>query len=188
MLYVPYTCLKEATQIYLYYCKAWEHPDVEFVEVSGDRWAYIDYFQQRWDECREFVSLEHDVVPWMGAVRNLLCCPEPWCFFGYFPGVVTGMAAVLANGLAPTGLMKFSPPLIEAIPNVWVDMRARYFDKEQYPRPWAFCDTWLVGYAEERGITPHQHWPSVLNANLQPVGFLPLELPGPEPIEISGLS
>ena len=245
-VYVPYTELKESTQVYLSHCKIWEDSEIFFVDVSNGPWAYIDYFQDRWDECSGFVNLEHDVVPWPGAVSALLCCSEPWCFYGYSPfrlgekmeaRLVDGIraalndpkifelvahepafseffdsdgslkpveswpleqasnsswfnkiSAVLFDGYAPTGLMKFSPDFIKAIPNVWREMRVAYADS---PEPWRLCDNWLLDYVyrrlhyksidwggsvatfSDRGIAPHQNWPSVLNANPQPEGGFP---------------
>lgn len=52
-----------------------------------------------------FVLVEHDVVPWVGAVRELLECDGDWCGFRYAKGGST---------IRALGLVKFSAALVRA--------------------------------------------------------------------------
>lgn len=163
-LYVPFTRLSEATEVFLatYGCIP---PEVEVVpvEVTGNPWGYLEHLQSRWDEGLGFINLEHDVVPWPGAVQSLMACPRPWCFFGYLADI-----DFAANCAAPFGLVKFSSSFIASIPLVWERMLEQYQDCGS---PWRMCDIHLGDYTRERGIfTPHQHVPAVLNANPGRVG------------------
>jgi len=163
-VYVPHTHVREATRVFLAHQK---HP-IHYVDVSGDRAAYAEYFQARWDERETFISLEHDIVPWPGAIEELVACREPWCFFGYDAGIDCA-----ADRCAPFGLVKFDARLIAAVPDVWREMRTAFAGDANM---WMYCDVFMHRYtAEGRGIPPHQHYPAVLNANPQPAGsYFPL--------------
>lgn len=158
-LYIPYTRIAEATEVFLhtYGCV----PDdlaVERVDVSGNPFGYLEHFQARWAQGRTFINMEHDTVPWPGALQDLLACERNWCFFGYLPGI-----DFVATNAAPFGLVKFGASLIAAMPDVWELMERRFVND---PCAWSMCDIHFAEYARERGLfTPHQHSPSVLNAN-----------------------
>ncbi len=159
ILYIPFTRVAEATEVFLntYGCV----PDdlaVERIDVSGNPFGYQEHLQARWDEGATFVNMEHDIVPWPGALQELVACPRNWCFFGYLADI-----DFVATNAAPFGLVKFGASLIAAMPDVWELMSRRFAND---PTAWAMCDIHLAEYARERGLfTPHQHSPSVLNAN-----------------------
>jgi hypothetical protein len=155
-VFVPYTQVQSATQAYL--ADNTVEPlglDVQYADVSEHCWAHTDYFQARWDEGRPFVNMEHDIVPWPGAISEMWECDGQWCFYGYLPEV-----DCVKNGCAPFGLVKFTDKFISATPDVWREMRHEFAGNEF---AWAMCDVWLYRYAEDRGIKPHQHLPSVFN-------------------------
>jgi hypothetical protein len=56
-----------------------------------------------------FVLVEHDVVPWVGAIRQLEDCAQDWCGFRYAKGGSTVRAL---------GLVKFSDRLTRAHPGL----------------------------------------------------------------------
>lgn len=56
-----------------------------------------------------FVLVEHDVVPWVGAIRQLEECAGDWCAFRYAKGGSTVRAL---------GLVKFSDRLVRAHPDL----------------------------------------------------------------------
>lgn len=153
-IYVPYTHVREST--YLYLLQSVEREDVVWVDCSISEWAYTDYLQQRWNARKAFINLEHDITPWPGAITSLMTCPNPWCFFGYTPQL-----DLVANGAAPFGMVKFTPAIMDAVPRVWEHMRDRYRGDE---RAWSFNDIFFFEYATAAGCNPHQHFPSVLNA------------------------
>jgi len=161
-LCIPHTRIGDATEVFLatYGCVP-ENMPVERIDVSGSPSAYLDYLEARWDEGKTFVNLEHDIVPWPGALQELNNCPRNWCFFGYLPG----LDFVEISGAAPFGLVRFRSSFIATVPDVWKNMRRRFADRDD-PHMWRINDIELANYTKERGLfTPHQHSPSVLNAN-----------------------
>lgn len=158
-LYIPYTQLREATAVFLHQVRAYEPGyRVNCVDLSsGNGWGYLNHLQQCWEAGETFLNLEHDVVPWPGALDSLTGCDRPWCFFHYLPGIDE-----MANRTAVFGLVKFDASLIAALPEVWQDMRVVYAKR---PQPWRYCDVFFFDYATERGFRPHQHYPPVVNAN-----------------------
>lgn len=148
-LHVPFTKLGEATRVFLV-----DHPTAVLHDVSGDDGAYQDYLAAQWAEGTDFINLEHDVVPWPGAIEELGNCPGGWCVFGY-----TARWDCLRE-TPPLGLAKFSTSFIRATHGVWEVYEAAH------GRAWGACDAHLSSYAKGRGIYPHQHFPAVLNANL----------------------
>lgn len=148
-LYVPYTHVREGTDIFLRRF----HPDAVLVDCRGDKGAYHRHLSDRWKEGKTFVNMEHDVIPWPGAVESLLVCPSPWCVFAdaNFDVLGTGPNLLLA---------KFTEGFISRLPHCWDDMDAKIGGDK-----WDNCDIWVSLYARERGVLPHQHVPGILNAN-----------------------
>lgn len=46
-------------------------------------YSYDLLFRQLWNEGQPFILVEHDIIPWPGALGELWTCPEPWCGFPY---------------------------------------------------------------------------------------------------------
>lgn len=46
-------------------------------------YAYGQWFTEEWNRRRPFVMVEHDIIPWPGAVEALLECDRPWCSHEY---------------------------------------------------------------------------------------------------------
>lgn len=100
----------------------------EAVEVSGSATAYTELFEQLWAAQQSFIVVEHDIVPFPGALRELVQCTEAWCAYRY----------LLAGGLhAGLGCTKFESRLME-----------------QYPD--AVTRTWSTGTLDARH--PAGHW------------------------------
>lgn len=53
------------------------------VVVLDNGYGYGRLLDRLWADGETFVLLEHDVVPWPGAVDALLACDEPWCVHEY---------------------------------------------------------------------------------------------------------
>lgn len=155
-VFVPFTRLADATESYLQQCQTLEPDPIDalLVDVSGSPDSYVSYLSERWRARRSFVNMEHDIVPWPGALSSLWRCDYPWCGYGYLPQ--TDM-----NGGMTLGLVKYGWQLIEALPDVWKDMRRRWVTD---PHRWKYCDIWMNDYAHRRGIRCHQHFPSVFNS------------------------
>ena len=58
--------------------------------VAGDDFAYGRLLKRCWHDgatyCVSFAVVEHDVVPWPGALQKLWECPEPYCGYCYLLG------------------------------------------------------------------------------------------------------
>lgn len=156
---------------------------INFIDVC-DSWGYLDYLQERWGKREAFINVEHDVVPWPGAIEQLWACPHDWCAHYYF---LTPDEGRNYNGPPPMGLVKFTANFMQQIPRVWArhrKMRSEWV--KQYgddPGKWAYLDLWLHEYATRDGLKPHIHWPAVVNVKNE-VSLVPG--PDGEPIEIIG--
>src|SRR6184192_307902 len=88
----PYTQLSEATEMVL---KAEHFNEARFIDVSGSDESYFDLVYQLWKEVETFVLVEHDIVPWPGAIRVIHDCEMPLCAcptpIGMFNGEYSGM-------------------------------------------------------------------------------------------------
>ena len=84
-----------------------------FVRLRDSDSAYHELIAEAWASKAPFVTVEQDIVPHDGAIRELLECPEPWCAFEYeYPpfGLYAGM-----------GCAKFSAELIAAFPDAMTE-------------------------------------------------------------------
>lgn len=81
------------------------------VLLDGDT-EYARVLSALWRASESFVLVEGDVVPWPGAVRALLDCPEPWCGHNY----------PIASGFncGTLGCVKFGAALMRQWPSLWV--------------------------------------------------------------------
>jgi hypothetical protein len=134
----------------------------EWLPVTVDTaWGYSDYLQARWDERRDFINLEQDIVFWDGALETLWECPLEWCVYQYRRNEL-----IHEHSTPFLGCAKITARLIEKLPDVWKRQRAEMNGwKEVGMPPWSYCDSWLWTCAQDRDIRPHQHFPSVVNAN-----------------------
>jgi len=119
----------------------------EAVEIDGVS-GYHDLVAARWAAGESFITLEQDIVPHEGALRELAECPEPWCAFAYeYPpfGRYAGM-----------GCAKFSAELIARFPDALTET-GTWSDDGHPPKHWCRVDGWLKQYLLERGATQHGH-------------------------------
>lgn len=151
-IFCPYTTLKPATAIAL------KRYDVTYVRMVEEN-SYRSYFHNRWDEATGFVNIEHDVVPWPGAIDSLQMCRGDWCLFTYDTDQLIGDIGAFI------GLVKFTKRFIETVPNVWGDLVTSGWTYNN--SAWNGLDLWLWDYMRRREfpINPHQHYPPVVNAN-----------------------
>lgn len=142
-VFVPYTQLERITR------RALSGTGYKAIQMTDDE-AYVRYFEERWAKAETFINVEHDIVPWPGALEELWKCPEPWCAHGYRPDddlTREGYSVFL-------GCAKISDVLIRALPDCW---------KMKPNRHWNNCDSHLTDYARKHGLVVHQHRPAVLN-------------------------
>ncbi len=111
----------------------------KFVEMASDV-GYATMFDMLWITGEPFMIVEHDVIPWPGALTELDECHEPWCGFSYMHGTAGH------NGL---GCTKFEPLRLGASPVELTDH-------------WQQLDNQVNKHLNrERGYHFHQHNPPV---------------------------
>lgn len=91
--------------------------------LNLDPFDYGSHFSDLWNEGKPFIVVEHDIVPWPGALKELWECDQPWC--GYpFPQPDHN----LANGF---GVAKYRPR--GSAPEEWPETEWRYLDGAVVP-------------------------------------------------------
>ena len=148
VVYCPYTRVGEATEVFLANPSTVPYP-VVMVDVSAGPWGYHDYMAGAWRRRKDFINIEHDVIPWPGAIQELMSCSEPWCFFGY----QDQCKDVAANGAAMFGLVRFRRKIMMELPDLWTDRKTALGDCSDY-QAWGHLDIWMFPYATERGFYP----------------------------------
>lgn len=114
---------------------------------------YARYFAMLWAR-GPFILVEHDVVPWPGAVEELAACPHPWCVFAY----EAGTEFARDNSGVPLGCVKFDPAALGECP-------AQPLPGGLYP-DWGSLDGIVSSTLLTRNIYPHQHTPAVAHIKL----------------------
>lgn len=106
----------------------------------ADRHHYARLFTELWQRGEGFVLVEHDVVPWPGAITDLKSCPRELCTFEYPSG---------GAWCRSLGCVKFSDSLVQRIP----------FDVEWQNRAWDELDGAVFATLQE--VEVHVHTPPV---------------------------
>lgn len=130
--------------------------DVTYVEMREDTSLY-DFMVERWRARETFVMVEHDIVPWPGAIQGIWDCPEPYCARPY---------RILDYVMGCWGCTKFDASMMER----WADLiecaGRREWPKLPHGRHWNSLDS-RVGYElRARGypeLFGHQHFPAVMH-------------------------
>lgn len=138
---VPYTTLDPATELVLS-----SHGDVTFERLDAF-FTYIELLRELWQERQPVVIVEHDIVPWPGALEELWACPGRWCSYSY--RLLGGVG--IFHGF---GCTKLTGELMQATPTVWDE-----------PGEWHTLDARLFHAAREVGLEPHPHRPPVVHLN-----------------------
>lgn len=112
-------------------------------ECAGD-FDYHLVLRKIWSEGRAFCLVEHDVLPWPGALVQLAECSEPWCAFPYL---------VHGELRSYLGCVKFDPVRLGALP-----LPAELTS-------WRRLDLLLQRELLERGHREHRHGPAVSHLN-----------------------
>jgi len=80
----------------------------EVIMCNGE-FGYSEHFKAWWRTGHGFILIEHDIAPWVGAVRQLAECPSDWCSFRYSKS---------GHTIHALGCVKFSTRLVKTIPNL----------------------------------------------------------------------
>ena len=130
---------------------------VEYVDVSGDDYAYGRLLRRLWADAETFLLIEHDVVPWLHTIPEMLLCPEPYCAAPYAWGQAVGVAL---------GCTKFDGLLMRAYPDA-AEVACRIPSNYGRPGHWRQLDVWLQAAVlrDLYGYQPHCHLPAVAHRN-----------------------
>jgi hypothetical protein len=187
-IFVPFTRVQPWTMAAM----LWYLPHTQFVDVSGDEWDYLRFFEARWAERKTFISVEHDVVPAPGIIDSMWSCPHGWCV-GHYSGPPTPVC-YSEPYVPPFGLVKFSADFIRAVPDVWADRRAlgktwkidhAHAHKETGgccgETAWWALDTWLGEYVFDNSLGMfHDHWPLVTHGGKSDALYGPIRVTDPD--------
>lgn len=129
----------------------------EVLEVQmSDPQHYGRLFRHMWEIGNGFVLVEDDVVPWPGAVNQLLECENDWCAFPH-----PRTAAQEGGWCLGFGCVRFSHALVRR------HKMAHALDGSQR---WDEVDGAAMGVLRTAGETCHEHSPPV--AHLKAHGML----------------
>jgi hypothetical protein len=117
---------------------------VEYVRMI-DKESYWRLLCDLWALGEDVVIVEHDIIPWPGAIDELLKCPAGWCTYTY--EMKEGFGVHHAFGCA-----KLGATLMSELPDVWKNVGTTY---------WRTLDSQLCDYAQRHAIIPHPHRPPV---------------------------
>ena len=122
-------------------------PDATIVDVSGEGDRYFWLLEALWHRGQGVLTVEHDIVPYEGAIESLQECSEPWCAVPYQVGINVGTWL---------GLTKFSPEIMAAVPDAFDHMERTEFNA---------IDGQLLPYLWSKGFRCHVHWPAAVHLN-----------------------
>ena len=151
-IYAPNTKLTNLTKFCL--------KDYEYIPIPlDDNEGYWQFFKDRWDNGRKFISVEQDIGFYPGALEAIWNCPANWCTYGY------DMIGVLDHpgSTPPLGLVKFN--------DIFIGQTKTMFD-ELPSRNWRDMDSGINNWVKAtKGMVfgVHLHYPSVINFHEQQV-------------------
>lgn len=149
-VYVPFTRINK-TQMGVF---AMENIGPHWMPMVDDE-AYWRLLSDQWRKGGKFLVVEHDILPWPGALRELWDCPEPWCSMPYY----------LQSGIGYAfGCTKFDPARMP-------EMAEALTVVDRY---WYNLDTSLISYVRDTfGVKVHHHpGPPVIHVNQEHAPFV----------------
>ena len=131
----------------------------EVVEVvMTDANHYGRLFTELWQAGEGFTLVEHDIVPWPGAIAELEACEQECCAFEYPNGTIH--AEPRSGWCASLGCIKFATSLLKRVP----------YDPEWQNRGWDELDGAVFGTLQGQA-TVHVHSPPVAHAKARALTF-----------------
>jgi hypothetical protein len=116
-----------------------------YIDVSASSDAYWNLLNDLWQKGETFILVEHDILPWPGALEELWQCPGLWCANSYDQ---RGIGIYHSFGCT-----KFSAELIRRLPDVW----------SRIGHHWSRLDSEFEWQACQAGLRPHPHRPPVIH-------------------------
>lgn len=107
--------------------------------------TYDNLIRRLWEEGEPFILVEHDILPWPGAVQQLWTCERPWCGFEYF---------IFGEMRVQLGCVKFEPARLGPVPLPDDEVMA-----------WPGMDWAIIAALARRGESGHLHTPPVTHLN-----------------------
>jgi len=93
------------------------------VRIVNHYTSYSKIIQEYWNAHETFIIVEHDVIPWPGALKQLWDCEEEWCGFAYPLHAQTLFGGYLGCTKFDKTLIERTPHLIYVIDNLrWMDI------------------------------------------------------------------
>lgn len=114
-----------------------------FERLEGP-FGYDRLIRRLWAAGEPFVLVEHDVLPWPGAVQALWTCERPWCAHEYF---------MLGELRVALGCTKFDPARLGPCP------------LPEEPVDWHGMDWCIISALMTRYESAHLHEPAVSHLN-----------------------
>lgn len=119
---------------------------LELVEMTDDE-HYWRLLSELWHVGEDVIIVEHDCLPWPGALEELEACPAHWCSYTYAINGGYGIHHAF-------GTTKLSGALMRKVPDVW---------RAADDRRWHTLDAQLCRAALLAGETPHPHRPPIIH-------------------------
>lgn len=110
--------------------------------IASD-YAYDRLLRRLWAEGEPFILVEHDILPWPGALLEMWECERAWCAFPYY---------IFGEMRTQLGCTKFDPAKLGACP------------LPDEPIHWSRLDWAVITGLIERE-TGHLHGPAVTHLN-----------------------
>lgn len=132
--------------------------------VMTDYHHYGRMFTEQWQSGRGFILVEHDVVPWPGALAQLAACPEECCAFEYPSGRI--VEDPRSGWCVSLGCVKFASSLVERVP----------YDVGWQQRGWDELDGGVFGTLQGK-VETHVHHPPVAHVKAQVLVSRRAEMP-----------
>jgi hypothetical protein len=137
---VPYTNLHPTTEFVL---RPYRPTYIDVSETDG----YLKLLRSLWHQGETVILVEHDVVPWPGALDEISHCPCEWGSYSYHMHGGIG----IYHGF---GCTKLSAEMMRQTPEVWASWAS-----------WNMLDQKLLFHARSKGFEPHTHRPPVTHLN-----------------------
>jgi hypothetical protein len=120
--------------------------DPQYVKLVGDD-GYQRLMKCLWRDKQDVVIVEQDILPWPGAIEELIACECAWGTYTYRTNNAIGVSHML-------GCAKLTAGLMQVTDGIW----------DQWCR-WSEIDQTLFFAAQNQLIQPHLHRPAVIHVN-----------------------